>query len=267
MTKRQLKQDIDKALQLLYGSGLDNYKEELRYNQIYPWSNEGIDEYYNYSDLSQKQILTITASGDHIIYAAEAGAKEIDAIDINRLAKYYAALKIAAIKAYSEDEFIDSFIKETNIQLNDLKQFLTKEEFTFWKEILATNLLESNYYYLFRNDGVVRPFHLDYEKAQKRLKETQINYFDVSFKFFAKRTQKRYDAIFLSNIIEWDNEQKTEAYIKKALELSNPNGIIYDYFIQRNPEEELYCNIPYETLLPCRIKTDLHSGVYIYQKK
>lgn len=266
MTRKQLKKDIDVAIKLLYGEAL-NKEEQLHYNQIYPWSNEGIDEYYNYYTLKQKRVLTITASGDHIIYATSAGAKEIDSIDINRLSKYYAALKIASIKAYTEDEFIDKFMIEINPNLFDIKPFLSENEFTFWQEIMATNKFNSNYFSFFRTDGEPKPINIDYNQTKKLLEKTKINYFDISFDKFVKQHQQGYDAIFLSNIIEWDDDRTAETYIKKALELSNPNGIIYDYFLTRYFGDGNCCDIPYETSFQCRQREHLYSGVYIYQKK
>ena len=84
-----LESDITIAKKLLYRQPLD-MEERMHYGQIYPFSNEDIGCYYDYYDLKDKKALCITSSGDHIIYASQGGATEIDAFDRNRLCKYYA---------------------------------------------------------------------------------------------------------------------------------------------------------------------------------
>lgn len=66
-------QRLEKNDLTIYSSG-DN---------IFPWTNEALREYYE-KDLSDKKVLTVTSSGDHILHAALGGAKQITGFDINR---------------------------------------------------------------------------------------------------------------------------------------------------------------------------------------
>ena len=103
---KSIDKEITVALQL---SSKHTY-DYSKYSNIYPWTNENIKSYYNYKDLTDKTALCITSSGDHILYAAASGATDIDSFDKNRLCKYYSALKIATILAYSEKDFNKVFI-------------------------------------------------------------------------------------------------------------------------------------------------------------
>ena len=143
MSKLELDKDIKMALKILYNEPL-TIEEMNFYNKIYPWSNENINAYYNYYDLTNKNALCITSSGDHLLYAIAAGAKDIDAFDMNRLSKYYSALKIALILAYDEKNFFKHFTNKHNhfisnkINLNNIKYFLCEDYFIFWEELLNT---------------------------------------------------------------------------------------------------------------------------------
>ena len=66
---------------------------------LYPFTNENIGAYFSKLDFKDKSVLTVTSSGDHIINSILMGAKEVDAFDVNPLAKHYSELKIAAIKS------------------------------------------------------------------------------------------------------------------------------------------------------------------------
>ncbi len=104
-----------KAAKIILGN--DNETDEIDmsfYKRIYPWTNENIEDVINYLDLNKK----IRWSGDHAIYACLAGSKLIDSVDINPLAKYYSALKVAMIRTYN----IKTLKRKTNIRkLKNLK--------------------------------------------------------------------------------------------------------------------------------------------------
>lgn len=218
-----------------------NEEEKQYYGRIYPFSNESIRSYYKYYDLKGKNALCITSSGDHIIYASLNGAQEIDAFDKNRLCKYYSALKIATILAYNEKEFYNIFCQKNKrllsrkIDIEHIKDFISEECYIFWEQITKEKVFRNNDT-LFRKDGLwgnKRP-NLDYNSLKVALSNSKINYYDMSAKEFSTYTNKKYDAIFLSNIVEreWTDYSKSnllDSYIK----LLNENGVLYDYYISR----------------------------------
>lgn len=271
----QLEQDIEVALKILYKEPLTQY-EKTHYDYLYPWTNEGINYYYNHTDLTKKKALTITASGDHPIYASLAGATEIDAIDINRLAKYYSAFKIAALLAYNEEQFYKRFNIESqslinpNFKLEELRSFLEPDYFTFWQEITKTEAFKKNIRIFITDYGALQ-FPIEYEKVQDHLHNTKINYYDISYDEYTKICKKKYDAIFLSNIAEWDN---TTTYPNKGYTLLNKAGVIYDYYINRPltiPQnndifktiEDIICR---EQETNSKKNQALYHGVLVYKK-
>lgn len=86
--------------------------DNKEYGAVYPWFNERLECYFNYLNQEDKNALAITSSGDHVIYAALAGNKLIDACDINRFAKYYSALKIALLRTYDIKNFKNPNFKQ-----------------------------------------------------------------------------------------------------------------------------------------------------------
>lgn len=239
MKKQELIQDIEIALKILYEIRL-TAEEMIHYNKVYPWSNEAISTYYNYYDLANKSALCVTGSGDHLIYAAAAGAKEIDAFDKNRLCKYYSALKIALMKTYDEKTFFSHFpykrdcILSKKIDLTSIKDFLDEDFFTFWNEIINTKAFKKNKY-LFRADvGECHKFDINYNLIKQSLFQTKIHYYDMNDNEFAKYTAKKYDAIFLSNMLEWIESMRRYITFHNYKNLLNDNGVLYDYYIKRD---------------------------------
>lgn len=235
MTTNHLEHDIEIAKKILIGRTRSS-SEIIGYDRIYPWSNENIYNYYKYYDLTEKRALTITGSGDHAIYAAAAGAKKIDSIDKNRLAKYYASLKVASLITYDKDSFFSLFdIKNrsawfTNkFSLQDIKEFLNEEHYIFWEEVTKLQFFKERAMSFFRWDGDPHSFEefLNYKELQNALSQTTINYLDIDFRKFAKNCKQKYDGIFLSNISEWDDTNFD--YPKAGLKTLNPNGVLYDY--------------------------------------
>ena len=77
-----------------------------RFNSIYPFTSENIAGYMKDLDLTDKKVITVTGSTDHILNAVLQGATEITTFDINPLTKPYMDLKISALKntRFSEEK-------------------------------------------------------------------------------------------------------------------------------------------------------------------
>lgn len=169
--------------------------DNKEYGAVYSWSNERLECYFNYLNQEDKNALAITSSGDHVIYAALAGNKLIDACDINRFAKYYSALKIALLRTYDIKNFKKHFkTKKTRIlkipilnkiDLYEIKEFLTYDELYFW-----SNLIKRKHFingFLYRYDGffgtVIMPDYVRneqlYQKLQRNLETCEITYYDM----------------------------------------------------------------------------------------
>lgn len=276
MKKEELERDISVALKFLYKVELTE-EERTIYDKIYPWSNEAIYRYCDYYNLEDKNVLTITASMDHALYAIANGAKKIDCTDRNKLCKYYAALKVALIRAYDEQDFFSHFqdrgrrLITSKLNLSEIKQYLTKEQLIFWEEITNTKGFKKNRL-LFRTDGFPHKFMLDYKLLKENIENTKIRYFDEDIRDFKIGTKRKYDVIFLSNIIEWEirSEEKTNMY-NSAYDLLKQNGVIYDACVKRNVAKTFAFNTLEDRIyippsVP-KLETPCKKGVLIYRKK
>lgn len=267
---------ISEELQKDIDLGIRQIKGIKSIGPIYPWSNEGIDKYYDYYNLTEKRVLCITGSGDHAIYAASAGASVIDCVDINPLSKYYQELKLSLIKKYDENNFWKQIsnnrlqVLNPNIDINSLKSFMDNNSFIFWFLLIREKEFKNNQR-LFRFDGRPSPININYKKTRKNLSKTTITYYDDDIKYFIQDVDFKYDAIFLSNILEWEKtDANAEAILKNCLEKLNPNGVIYDAFCRREFNNEIEYE-GFETKFPTRYfdknEKNIDRGVYVYRKK
>ena len=269
MTKKELEQDINATIKILYGKDLTKEEAQLYY-RLYPWSNEKLKYYYRYKDLTDKKALTVTASGDHIISAIAAGAKEVDCVDINRLAKYFASLKIATLLAYPKRKFIKSFncnreylepVIKNDFKLHHVSPFLPEEHQIFWQEIMPTCAFKLYNWNLFTTDGTPQPLNIDYKNLKEKLAQATITYYDKSFKEYESKTTKKYDAIFLSNVIEWDYEDTS---ISDTATLLAKDGIIYDYHKRRSNNFQIIETeeITTQKIITCTPKISLKDSIF-----
>ena len=186
---------------------------------LYPFTNENINGYYSKIDFENKNVLTITGSGDHILNAFLLGAKEVDAFDSNPLAKYYTELKIASIKSLSLEEFVLFFYNNSTFKIP--KYYLNKETYVKIRKNLDDKYLEfwdyvfRNYSpkelyksYLFTDDFLSLDalacanlyFNVEnYETLRECLRDKKVEYHDIGLENLCD-IEKRFDIIILSNV-------------------------------------------------------------------
>lgn len=239
--------DLKKLIDFLNDDYSEKKESEITHfflcNQVYKYTNETM-ELYPKSNLSGKKILTITSSGDHLLDGILKGATDIDSIDINIFSKYYAALKIAMIKAYDYKDFfrkINIFTLEiaepSKISiLENISKYLTFEENLFWEIYLRyKNGLCPDFFYKY-------PFHGDYNQyhqkdkfyeLKEKLDDVNIRYYDGDIIDINKiLIDRKYDFIYLSNILERIYKMESMAeLIDSLIKHLNKNGIIYNYYL------------------------------------
>lgn len=203
------------------------------YGPIYPETNEYISLYYE-KDLKDKKVLSVTASGDHILHAVLAGATNITGFDVNRFTKYYSSLRVAMVKSYDDIKFLSnhqlffnsikalpklakfddtlyrSCLNNIIHILSDISSNLTSEEKLFWNEYIkiATKTYVSRHLFVdIDNESclVNKLAYLEpskYEILKSNLNEANIKYIDSNVNQLDKIVTENYDFIYLSNIIE-----------------------------------------------------------------
>ena len=108
---------------------IDNFSD---LSQIYSFTTENISGYFDYIDFKDKDILTVAASGDHIINAFYKGAKAVIGFDINYLALIYTELKLVALQNLKYKDFIQFFVIN---EANDIDKNKKAFDYTIYKSL------------------------------------------------------------------------------------------------------------------------------------
>ncbi|MBQ6323999.1 MAG: DUF3419 family protein [Bacilli bacterium] len=215
---KELPKDIEVGLGMLAGAYI---RPPKNYGKSYIRTNEALSRYYTKFPIEDGRVLTVAASGDHILQAVCNGAKVIDAFDKNRFQLYVSKLKIAALKALTQDEFAQYFcFKRNGDFFNDLlwkelylkiREKLDFDSVVFWDTMYQNGDLENNlnkFFHLqtFVDDGHGSfAFDENYEKTKENLEDVQINLYHSTFHSFVDKLNDGlyYDAIFMSNITDY----------------------------------------------------------------
>lgn len=233
---------------------IDSNESEItsfgNFDPSYLWTNEDM-KLYPKENLKGKNILTITSSGDHALNAILNGATNIDSFDVNVFSKYVSALKIAMIKKYGYYDFFKrmkwienveslNFNSKENI-IDSVRKYLSCDEYLFWStfERLRTNNKVRfndviNVYGNLKLNAYVDIF--EYNKLKRKLKCASVMYYDSDVINVAKNVSKKYDRVFLSNVLEYVLASNTPNFInnyhsvmEKLDKILLPSSIIYGY--------------------------------------
>lgn len=185
------------------------------FNYIYPFTNENIAGYMHDLDLTNKKIVSVAGSSDHVINAISRGASDITAFDVNPLAKYYFDLRIAAIKTLSYYNYIRAFIYgENTIDYDTIDSLdMPEDSKDFW---LGKRYIIRNNWSGLRNSSLFGCQNVDpnsllycnlyfdeyvYEDIKSRINSVNINYIQTNLKDLT--LDKQYDYMFLSTISDY----------------------------------------------------------------
>ncbi len=224
-------------------------------HEVYPYTNEPLRVYYD-KNLKDKRVLCVTSSGDHAITAALAGSKDITCFDINRFCKYYTALKIAMIRKYNYDEYLNkmeelifwlakddwnSNTKMLNnfiLMLNDLEEYLSDDEKAFFnkfidiskesnfiKKFLVMLYLDQEPNEMIKNNAYLIPEN--YDILKKELSFCSIKYVDSNINKLKSKKLGKFDVIYLSNLLSVLNKDTSKILVDLS-KLLNDYGLIYD---------------------------------------
>lgn len=241
---------------------IDNFSD---LSQIYSFTTENISGYFEYIDFKDKDILTVVASGDHIINAFYKGAKTVVGFDINYLALIYTELKLVALQNLNYQEFIQFFMinEENDIDKNkstfdyitykSLRKYLNSNTASCW-DIIYQNFGYDGYKlrnsYIFNNkyDNNKVKFNsnlylkdvIDFNCAKENIKDKNITLINANYRninFSNLPNSANYDIILMSNISDYIksiyNVEKNylEEYMKEIVNnfKSKTNKIVCSY--------------------------------------
>lgn len=248
---------------------------------IYKITNEDVSSYFNLLK-DRERIFSITASGDQILNSILAGSKDITACDISSFPNYFLALKIAAVKSLSLEEYLNFFIlaDEEKIEFSDkyydkLRVNLDAKPAEFWDhlfgffdgdEIYNSSLFSREVYTL---DGFKKrnPYieKENYQLLKRKIDDVHLKYVNTDLGSFKVEFTDFYDLVNLSSILYYDKLNNPDTYLKllKSFNLSD-DGITISYLYDVNKH---FRNIYTSNNFSFKKFNDSVDGVMIYQKK
>ncbi len=201
-------------------------------SKIYSFTTENISGYFETLNFLNKNVLTVAASGDHIINAIYCGAKNVIGFDVNYLALVFTELKLIALEKLEYNEFLEFFlINEKNdieknkkalsyeIYFNKLRQSLSnngKENLDILYKTFNNNGYELRNSYVFNNkydNNYLKIFsnlylknETEYNKAKQKIKDKEIILINSGYKEINVNKLPKlesYDIILMSNISDY----------------------------------------------------------------
>lgn len=268
-----------------------------KFNSIYPFTTENIAGYMKKLDLVNKKVITVTASGDHILNLILKGCKDITAYDINPLAQKYAKLKLAGMKQLDYKDFLKVFLYETSdtLKYEIIKSLELEQDVSdYWITELKrhnNNGLELRKSILFNTkyfnpaSKIKHNLYLDeenYQKTREKLSSININYINTDIKDL--KLSSSYDYMFLSNISDYLNQMFPNNFLEEYANLLNqfPAENIYFAYLydiyNKNPRsiidnirevKKVFRNMQieeFDTALE-NTKKEVHDAVLILRKR
>lgn len=235
---------------------------------VYAFTNENIKAYLE--GIKGRSALSVCSSGDQYFNLIGQNFLDIDLIDINPLAEYYAlGIKQALILGFSYEEYLKIitllFKKPAKELEKEILEYLLKwmspKYQIFWQEIFnyyfklqekyqreisLLQILTQDYY--FDLDEIIFLNH--YLEGKEKYERTKHNLLSVNSNFILGNilnyeSSKKYDLILCSNILEYfyhpnlDIKRLYQLY-QPLLNLLNEQGIIYaDYIYGLYQDREL----------------------------
>jgi len=237
-----------------------------KYQKMYLWTNENINEYMDKINLTSSKVLTVMGSGDHTFNLIANGILNIDTFDTNSLTEYFVlGLKYAMILKYDYNTFINIMEKlsEKSLLLDDvtaifkkLLPFMDDKYRKYWDEIIEFNYkiqkgnntninlihllfinIINDYKFLKRNNYLLDEEH--YNMLKNNINKANIVFKNTSAIDLDKEFCSKYKYIFLSNILDyfykvygfnWD-VTNLDDYLKKLGKLSDKDSIIFLNYI------------------------------------
>ena len=226
-----------------------NVAMNLAIETVYPFTNEDLYQLFSQLDIKGKSVATAGSSGDQILAALIFGAKKVTLVDGSLYSEPFIKYKFAAIKNLSFEEFKANFIDSNNYF--DFKIFkkishdLDDDALTFWGTIYS-HLDDAreikNRIANFNNQRPKTDFLYNekvYGLVQEILKKQdfELDFKIAEFNDFPKVLNGCYDAILLSNIFQYVNEDDYIRVVRELQEKLNSNGKIqlnYDFPLSFN---------------------------------
>lgn len=187
-----------------------------RFDSIYPFTTENIAGYMRDLDLTDKKIITVTGSTDHILNIVARGGSDITTFDVNPLTEQYMDLKLSAFRSLDFKDFVNFLLYDSKISLD--KAIISSLDMSdssreFWLERLrefnndGRRLRCSKYFnrkYFNPDSKVWQNLYLnedEYKLVKERLGNVRIKFVNSNLENLVINDD--FDYMFLSNISDY----------------------------------------------------------------
>ena len=211
--------------------------------------------------LKDRSVLTVGASGDHYLSALFNGAKTIDVFDINEFTHAVLNLKIAAILSLNYEEYLTFFgfinrdrILDYNLYLkirrNLNNEFLEVFDYLYKCSCCSGNYMMDSATVFYRYDGDKDRMisncnflsETNYYLLKDILKNREVYSKFIHSNLFAlsDKLTRKYDAIFLSNIPDYNDSTKILSAVEDLAKFLRKNGRLYFAYLYKNKNLDMY---------------------------
>lgn len=212
-----------------------NYVEDLMKNRknifkLYPRTNENLNTLFRKIDVLNKKIYTVLASGDFLFSSYLNGVNHIDSFDINPLTYRYYELRKWLLQygeLYADGMSVDDVrYIVNNHEGND------EESIKFWNYYI--DLIQSSIFYdsvLFDNSDKNHRLHC-YDRIDELnsiVTNRTLSFYNINiFDYVQIPNANFYDIIYLSNILDYNMDDRDKLYILSDTlrHLLKGNGIV-----------------------------------------
>lgn len=229
-----------------------------QFDKLYSFTTENISGYIKNFDFNNKTLLTVGSSSDQIIDAGLRGLENATVLDVSPNTRNYYYLKLASLMNLSMEEFLtflcpkhykeyyrinhDLFNMDTYNQVKETLKSLDNEAFEFWDNIFNTyshsEILNSYFINDFMDDDDIKRStlylnsNISYDEAKIKIKNMNINFITGNIKDI--KLTKRYDNIWLSNVVDYMNPDSfvdSVTYLSHRLNMDGKMLVAYLYNI------------------------------------
>ncbi len=234
-------------------------------NYIYSRTNENLEFIFQNEKVANKEVLSVLASSDQYFSFLLAGCKCIDSFDVNPLTEYYYYLRKWCLE---KKNILDVYYCSNEVLLDVLKEVKPKDEQEqmaqyFWKTLLVRHddlcqkiLYPQNACLCGRTS-----FEKEIEKLKVKqcLQENELSFKQINFFQPIENIDKKYDVIYLSNILDWAGTEKCVEMVNwNLINLLNEQGLVIcttfnpAYCIEKKAfQDNFHLKIKYERKRGC----------------
>lgn len=203
-------------------------------SHIYGNTNEELDDIFNSINISNKSVLAVMSSGDYLIMSYLFGAKSVECFDINPLTYRYFFLRKWLIQngvlEYGKCGY-ERLIEIVNSVSNFSSEY-ERESNTFWKEIIErfSKFSWDNNKLITSDEYTLCSYFYDKKRKEIERLVPSLNpvFYNVSLsEESGLGTNKKYDYVFISNILDWSNNRsprRLEIIKRNLLNILNSDG-------------------------------------------